>query len=136
MVQARGNMKANSMDRGSQALKSHMDGCEKMDIRQTRKGCFQELLGCEARTESKYFIGDSQIGHSLEDAECFCRICCAPIHPFQMVVKELNTDAELVTVDRPVRCALGNCKCCCYQEATFSSGGSELGSVHEKCWYW
>lgn len=129
-------MDANKMDRGSAALKSHMEGCPKMEIRQTRKGWFQELLGCEARTEFKYFIGGDQVFHSLEDADCCCRLLCAPNHPFQMTVKELNTDAEIVTVDRPFRCAAAGCKCCCYQEATFLSGESELGSIKETCWIW
>ena len=42
-------MKANTMDgdRGSDALKSHLTGCESLDLRQTRRGWFQELLGCE-----------------------------------------------------------------------------------------
>jgi hypothetical protein len=41
------------------------------------------------------------------------------------------SQAEIVTVDRPFRCASGSCKCCCYQEATFSSGGAELGRAKE-----
>lgn len=130
-------MKANTMaDRGSTALKSHMTGCPKMEMRQTRRGCMQEILGCEAQTEFKYFIGETQVFHSLEDADCCCRLCCAPNHPFQMVVKELNTDAELLTVDRPFRCSTGGCKCCCYQEATFSSAGNVLGTMKETCWFW
>jgi hypothetical protein len=129
-------MQANKMeDRGSTALKSHMDGCSSLELRQTRRGCMQELLGCEAQTEFKYFIGSDQVAHSLEDADFCCRLCCSPSHPFQMVVKELNTDAELVTVDRPFRCGSAGCKCCCYQEATFSSGGNELGTIKETCWY-
>lgn len=38
-------------------------------------------------------------------------------------------------MNRPLRCAFGCCKCCCYQEATVSSGGDKLGSIHEQCWY-
>lgn len=126
-----------TMDRGSTALKSHMNGCEAMSIRQTRRGFCQEIMGCEAKSEFKYFIGDNQIAHSLEDTDCFCRMCCSPIHPFKMNVKELNTDAEIVSVDRPCACALGNCKCCCFQEATFSSNNNKLGRIQEDfCWLW
>lgn len=104
-------------------------------MRQTRRGWLQELLGCEAKTEFKYFIGSDQTFHSLEDTDCFCRMCCTACHPYQMVVKELNTEAEVVTVDRPCKCCIGSCKCCCYQEASFSSGGAELGRMQESCWF-
>jgi len=128
-------MDANKMDRGTDALKSHMNGLSKLEVHQTRKGCLQECLGCEARTEFKYYANGTQVFESLEDADCCCRLCCAPNHPFKMAVKELNTGAEIVTVDRPFRCFMGNCKCCCYQTAEFSSGGSELGKIEESCWY-
>jgi len=128
-------MEANNMeDRGSNALKTHMSDCEQLELRQTRRGWFQECLGCEAKTEFKYFIGGQQVFHSLEDADCFCRMCCTPCHPYSMVVKELNTDEEIVTVDRPLRCANSSCKCCCYQEAFFTSNGTDLGRVKENCW--
>ena len=52
-----------------------------------------------------------------------------------MVVKENNTEAELLTVERPFRCATGGCKCCCYQEATISSGGQLLGKIKEDCYF-
>jgi len=49
-----------------------------LSVRQTRKGWFQEILGCEAKTEFKFFNSDkTQIAHSLEDTDCFCRMCCA-----------------------------------------------------------
>jgi hypothetical protein len=76
---------AQKMDRGSDACKAHLGGTTSMEIRQTRKGWFQELLGCEARTEFKYFIGtgdnQTQVAHSLEEASCMCRWCCQPCHP-------------------------------------------------------
>jgi len=122
-------------DRGSNVMKLHMTDCTTLDLRQTRRGWIQDCLGCEAQTEFKYFIGDTQAFHSLEDSDCFCRVCCTPCHPYTTVVKELNTDAEIITIDRPLRCANGCCKCCCYQEATFSSDGNELGRAQETCWF-
>lgn len=124
-----------TMDRGTDAMKAHFQDVKEMEIRQTRKGWCQELLGCEARTEFKWFKGDEQFAHSLEDASCCCRFWCAPHHPFEMTVKELNTDAEILTVERPCRCALGSCKCCCYQYAEVKSGGAEVGSIKEECWF-
>jgi hypothetical protein len=75
------------MDRGSDALKSHVNDTQTMSIRQTRKGWLQEILGCEARTEFKLFVGENQIASALEDASCLCRLLCSPIHPFTMEVK-------------------------------------------------
>jgi hypothetical protein len=41
-------VQANTMtDRGTNALKTHMAGCDKMEMRQTRRGWLQECLGCE-----------------------------------------------------------------------------------------
>lgn len=106
-----------------------------MEIRQTKRGWFQELCGCEARTEFKWFKEQEQFAISLEDASCCCRFFCAPNHPFKMNVKELNTEAELLSVDRPCRCPMGGCKCCCYQEASISSGGNLLGNIKEACYF-
>jgi hypothetical protein len=128
--------KETSMDRGSNALKSHCNGCEKMEIRQTRRGWCQELMGCDAKTEFKYFVGSDQIATSLEDTDCCCRMFCSAIHPFKMVVKELNTDAEMVSVDRPCASAVGSCKCCCYQTATFTSDGQAIGRIEEQFYCW
>jgi hypothetical protein len=128
-------MNSNKMERGSSALKAHLGSCEKLEMRQTRRGWLQECLGCEAKTEFKYFIGSDQVFHSIEDASCFCRFCFLPCHNYKMTVKELNTEAEIVTVDRPFKCAAGGCKCCCYQEATFFSNNNELGTMKETCWF-
>ena len=45
--------KGESMDRGSEVLKSHLGGAAQMEMRQTRRGWLQECLGCEAKTEFK-----------------------------------------------------------------------------------
>lgn len=69
------------MDRGdgvaTDACKAHLGNLDVLDIRQTRRGRCQEILGCEARTEFNYFTPDKkQIASSLEDTDCFCRMCC------------------------------------------------------------
>jgi len=119
----------------SDACKAHLGTTTEMQVRQTRRGWCQELMGCEAKTEFKYLIGDTQIAQSLEDTDCCCRIFCSPIHPFKMRVQELQTEAELLTVDRPLKCAASGCKCCCYQEISVTSGGQLLGQVKEDCYY-
>jgi hypothetical protein len=130
------NMKNERMDRGTEAMLAHLTSdLAKLEIRQTRKGWCQELLGCEAQTELKYFINGTQVAESLEDANCFCRVCCAEIHPFKMTVKEVNTEAELLSVERPCACKIGPAKCCCYQTAHFFSGQQKLGTIKEDCWW-
>ncbi|KAI2493812.1 phospholipid scramblase [Fragilaria crotonensis] len=114
------------MDRGNDILKAHVCDTETMLIRQTRRGC-------EARTQFEVFVGGNQIADGLEDADCCCRLCCPQIRPFTMVVKEANIGAEMITIDRPFRSSFGTFKCCCYQEATVTSGGQQLGSMKEDC---
>jgi hypothetical protein len=75
------------MDRGTDALKAHVNDAQTMTIRQTRRGWLQECLGCEARTEFKAFVEGTHIADALEDADCCCRLCCSPIHPFTMSFK-------------------------------------------------
>ena len=52
-----------------------------------------------------------------------------------MTVKENNTEAELLTVERPFAWPACACKCCCYQQATITSGGQELGNIKEGCYF-
>jgi len=126
------------MDRGTDTLKSVLnDSVKQIDLRQTRRGCMQECLGCEAVNEFKYFTGDrDQVAHSLADADFCGRFCCPLTYPFTTKVTDVEgSPNELITVDRPfVCCPSGPCKCCCYQEATFSSGGEKLGSAVETCY--
>eukprot|EP00980_Cylindrotheca_fusiformis_P009439 scaffold2067_cov101-Cylindrotheca_fusiformis.AAC.1 len=125
----------NTMDRGSASLKSHCNGLDKMEIRQTRRGWLQTCFGCDAKTEFKYFVGSDQIAISIEDTDCFCCMCCNRIHPFKMAVKELYSGAELVSVDRPLACVQGPCKCCCYQSASFTSANESIGKIEEQFYF-
>jgi len=122
------------MDRGTDACKNHLADCKVMDIRQTRRGWLQEcLLGCEAKSEFKYFIGTNQVAQSLEESEFLMRCCCQPCYEFKAVVKETNTDAELLTVNRPFSCCVMGCKCCCAgQEAIITSNGQQMGKIKEE----
>lgn len=69
-----------AMDRGgsvTDACRAHFEGADSIEMRQTRRGFCQELLGCEAKTEFNYFNKDgTRIAHSIEDTDCLCRMCC------------------------------------------------------------
>lgn len=131
---------SNTMDRGTNpVLETHIGSAKTLSIRQTRKGWLQECCGCEARDEFKFFKeGEypNEFATALEDSNCCVRICCAPCHPYQMTVKEKGTDAELLSMDRPFKCPVGACKCCCpccYQSMTMTSGGQPIGEIKEQC---
>jgi len=124
-------------DRGTDALKTHLATTTKMDIRQTRRGWLMECCcPCQARSEFKYFINNTQIANSLEESNCCMRCLCGPCYAWSATVKEINTEAELLKVERPcTMCPAGSCKCCCYQTAKVSSGGQPLGLVKETCYF-
>lgn len=49
-----------------------------------------------------------------------------------MTVRDIETQAELFAIERPFACQAGPCKCCCYQQATFTSDGNVLGTIEEE----
>ena len=124
------------MDRGTDALKTIVGPTTQMDIRQTRKGWFQECLGCEAQNEFKYFVDGNQVAYSLDESGFCCRLLCPQVYPFKTLITEAEGSTnELLTVEREfVCCPVGACKCCCYQGATMTSGGEMLGSIVEQFW--
>jgi hypothetical protein len=208
------------MDRGdggccTDTCRAHLGNTTKCNVRQTRRGWWQELIGCDAKSEFSYFnaVG-TKVATSLEESGWFCRVCCTyvlllsrcclgflprrlllllllratmrqttpcrsrrlvynhtcghtsdverlytsnvsltrtagsspvdarikttttrAIHPFTMRIKEVGTEAELLTIERPCACGVGPCKCGCYQSAKFRSGGVSLGSIEEDCYY-
>jgi hypothetical protein len=125
------------MDRGLEALTTHFSACSKMDIRQTRRGWLLECFcPCNAKNEFRYFIEENQIAYSLEESNWIMRWCFQPCYPYKMKVEELQTNAELLTVERPcILCSASNCKCCFYQHATFSAGDKKIGEIKEQCYF-
>lgn len=118
-------------------LEATFSNTKEMSIRQTRKGWLQECFGCEAADEFKWFnITDGQnlhIATSLEESDCFMRMCCGGCHDFTMEVKEERSGEVIMSMHRPMACNVGPCKCCCYNKMDFSSGGKALGSIVEEC---
>ncbi|GMI42608.1 hypothetical protein TrCOL_g4586 [Triparma columacea] len=124
-------------------MERNLDVCDKMTIVQTRRGWCQELMGCQARTEFKYYnSSDVHFASSLDDSSCLCRLCCAPSYPFKSTVVEEGTNEEILTMTRPFKCPVGAMKCCCYQELTItpppdasSSSPPPIGRIVEQCWF-
>ena len=124
-----------NMDRGTPTLRNHVQNCSKMHVRQARRGWLQECLCCDSESEFKYFIEGTHVADSVEESTHLCRCCFAPHHPFIMEVKDVDTESQLIEVDRPFRCCLFPCKCCCQQEAIVMSGTEKLGQIRET-WWW
>jgi len=104
-------------------------------LRQTRRGWCQELMGCEAKTEFKWFnTSDGKtdyVATSLEESRCCIRTCCCGNQGFKMAAKD-EYDVEILNLDRPYRCCALPCKCCCYQEINISSDNKPLGGMVEQ----
>lgn len=110
-------------------------------VKQTRKGCIQELFGCDANTEFKIATlqqRQNDIFYALENTPCCIRFWCGNFRPYtiNLWAGQNQSGSQVGSFKRPWRCALGNCKCCCFQEIIAENGsGSQLGSFKETCWY-
>jgi len=153
------DMKAVPMtgDSGSR-LGSLLDKSPEFVIMQTRKGCLQECFGCDANSQFKFFNGhagsendggkkfaDTADAMIEEESSCCIRFFCSGSRPWTTRMYEgpgLPGDGQgalMAEFERPFRCNLGNCKCCCYQEVMVRSGSDgkneDWGNVREACWY-
>jgi hypothetical protein len=64
--------------RATKGCYTHLDGAHSIEMRQSSKGMFKEMIGWETATKFKYFNADKVgIAHSTEHSDCFCRSCCA-----------------------------------------------------------
>jgi len=111
-------------------------------VAQTMKGCFQEMMGCEANSEFHFIAGGAQIGIIEEQSSCCMRFCCGGNRPWDTKMaagKDIN-EAAVLTFSRPFRCPKGPNKCCCFQEVAVAAGpkveegGTDLGKAIEGCY--
>ncbi len=111
-----------------------------LSVQQTLRGCFQECLGCEAKTEYKVYHGHleegqardmniPQVGHLLEESPCLFRCCCGASRPFTMPFSVPGSVVEGGTTllefnkgwNLPICCLIPigegdplQCPCCCF----------------------
>jgi len=118
-------------------------GQKNLFIKQTRRGCLQEAMGCEAKNEfliSTVEQRDSFFMYALEDSSFLCRLCCANLRESKMDVKMGNSSAsgaQVMSYERPFQCAqVGPCKCCCFQQMGFFNEKREpIGQIKEDFYY-
>lgn len=112
-------------------------------IKQTRKGCCQECMGCEATNEFLVFPNvqkakdsGNQIMYSKESSSFCCRLCCLNQRSFTQTVWSGTKDAkgsEVMAMDRPFTCPLAPLTCCCVPTIAFKNGDAVLGSAQVPC---
>ena len=109
-------------------------------VQQTRKGCFRNLLGCEAKAEFNIATIEKpteNIFYAHEESSCCMRMLCPACNPFTIEISEGGSAGGKKIVDyyKPMRAPLANCKCCCFQEIESKVGGQVIGGVREAMWF-
>jgi len=138
-----------AMGNGVQAFANFDD----IYITQTPKGCFQEMMGCDANTEFLFGTRSKppqsaplglngptgppiySLFYAIEDSSFCCRYCCSTARTSQlnMFTGIDENGSQVMSYDRPFKCYAGSCKCCCYQEMTFFDYDSQpIGSIKEQ----
>lgn len=79
----------------------HLHDTPMLDIRQSRKGWCQELIGCAANTEFNFYrrSNDSSkvpIANAIEESNCFCRVCCRYVSTNHNKGKRRNKESYLL----------------------------------------
>jgi hypothetical protein len=109
-------------------------------VKQTRRGCLQELIGCDAKSEfliSTLEAKENFFLYALENSSWILRFVCGSNRPWEIIVSEGSAvgGADVARFKRPLRLPMGPCKCCCFQEV-LSLGPEDQpnGLVREKCY--
>ena len=115
-----------------------LEGLSDLIVKQSRRGWFQECLGCEAKTLFRVstLAEPSAVRFTLlEESSCCLRVCCPAMRPWTTTLAHGAEEGgeALVLYERPFKCAPGPAKCCCYQQvlARDARSGQLLGSVVE-----
>merc|ERR1712178_524147 len=52
-------------------------------IAQTRKGCIQELFGCDANSQFKFIVNNAHLAMIDEESSFCIRLCCKSARPWE-----------------------------------------------------
>ena len=115
----------------------------KLLVKQATPGFFQEMMGCEARTEFQIKKDDNPtdttVMYAIENSSCILRRLFPLLHSWTMGLWSGN-DASgkmVVSYERPCRVQMLPMKCCCSQELTVNDAitGGSLGRIVEDFYY-
>jgi len=111
-------------------------------VMQTKRGCFQELMGCDAKSEFLISTKEDQktvLFYALEESSFCIRLICKASRPLKMTIYKGgkgDMSTPMLVLDRPYRFPLGQCKCCCYQEISVSTPENiKIGSAKETMYF-
>ena len=112
------------------------DGIKDVPKPNARSSLASQPLHYAAKTEFDLFKDgeNSKFATAKEDSDFCCRMFLAPYHSFTMSVVEKGSDDEILAVDRPFVCCAA-CSCCCFQKMKVTSGGQDIGSIKETCYF-
>ncbi|KAM4894927.1 phospholipid scramblase 1-like isoform 1-T4 [Sylvia borin] len=82
-------------------------------------------------TNNKYELKNSlgqRVYFAAEDTDCLTRNCCGSARPFTMRIID-NLGREVITLQRPLRCASCCCPCCLQELEVQSPPGTTVGYV-------
>jgi hypothetical protein len=110
-----------------------------IQVHQTKRSWFQEMMGCEAVTEFrvnsiKTHKDDDDVLYARENSPFFMRMFCARLHPWDMTLWRGADDSgdAVATYHRPLRTPLSPLKCCCYQQVHHADAdGETIGDTIE-----
>ena len=138
----------------SQEMARVLDASPAISVQQTMRGCLQECMGCEAKSEYKVYYGHVEqgqpraegippMGHLLEESPFILRCCCSASRPFTMPFTVPDADGRKVLEFKkgwnlPICCVIPvpdkeplNCPCCCFlpEMETYAVADGSTGSL-------
>ena len=89
-----------------------LNSYQSLSVQQTLKGCFQELLGCEANTEFRIATLENKtnyVMHAQEHTECWKRFFCANMREWDFTLSAGSGPggAVIAQYHREFRCMPG-----------------------------
>jgi hypothetical protein len=108
-----------SVNQQHQMDRADINNYESLLVKQTKRGCCQEFMGCEANSEFKIaakVTPTENVLYALEDTSCFMRFCIPNLRPSTINLSKGEGPGgdKIASFERPLACPIQPCKICCY----------------------
>lgn len=113
----------------SESIERQFGSKKTLRVMQTRKGCFQEMMGCEDTSEFNIATQEDQetlVMYAIEESSCFQRIMCPANRAMSMKISESKGGPQFLMGDMDLHCGLGAC-CLAPKMTMKDESGSVLG---------